>query len=403
MIALFLVLALLTAPLFAGVGDGRFAPAVRGLIPQQKNTGLLLGIYNEDGYQTLLFDYNGKAVEPIASVPVLAVPGNAGFTYVYKRTYSSAEITADDLEEGRVLYREHWEELVVEHNRVQAERASEQALSDSAADAPPCSDCRNWDWEDHIDLLYVVPGHATISTYGSGYTGGAHPNRYTNTYTVHFSSLAPRTMNSTSRDTAEQDHLVESLLSELYPVSRDPGIVARMKRELLLRGRLEYFIDSPEADSLYEAFDSTDYAGVAPEAVEGSYEVDTSNVSLVLERTRGRVFLRARADASAGYAESGDYALTAEYNCGVLDTAVYANNRFPLLFGAFVKADAAVRDVMVAPTQNVVYVLTDDTLLAVDVSTQKVVFEYILPEASSVVMVEWANDAVLDAWKQALK
>ncbi len=404
MIALFLLLLLAIAPATAtDTSTGRFASALRGLAPQQKNVGLLVGIYNEDGYQTLLFEYNGKAIEPVASVPLLAVPDGKKFAYLYRRTYTSAEITEDDIEGGKVLYKEQWEELVVERDRAKAEREAELSLSDEPAVPPPCNDCRNWDWEDHIDLRYVIPGHATISVYGDGYTGGVHPNRYANTYTVHLLSIAPRTINSISRDTATQEHLVESQIAELYPVAHDPGIMERMQHELLIRGRLEYFIDGQGSDSLYEAYDSTDYIGVAPESIDGIYDVDTSNISYVLERTRGRVFLRARADAAAGYAESGDYALTAEYNCGVLDTAVYPHSNFPLHYNAFVKADSTVRDVMVAPTRNIVYVLADDTLLGVDVATQKVVFEYLLPEASSVVMVEWATGAELDLWKAVLK
>lgn len=402
MIAVLLVLLLATAPAAAGTGAERFAGALRGLVPQQKNVGLLLGVHNEDGYQTILFEYDGKTVNTAANVPLLAVPGKDGFSYLYERIHTSAEITENDIEEGRVLYREQWEEIVVERDRAKAEREAEQALPDDSVNTPPCSDCRNWDWEDHLDIQYVIPGHATLAMYGGGYTGGAHPSHYSNVFTAHLSSLAPRTVNSTNRDTAA-DQLVESKLAELYPVSRDPNVATRMNRELFIRGRLEYFIDGQSNDSLYEEYDSTEYAGMALETIDGLYTVDTTSISFVLERIRGRLHLKARADAPATYAESGDYALTAEYDCGVLDSTIHPPGHLPLPYGAFVKADDTVRDVLVAPSQNIVYVLADDTIVGVDVATKKVVFEYMLPEASTVVMAEWSSAAELNAWKAALK
>lgn len=396
------LLVLLASVQTAALPAGRLDDALRSLTPQKTATALLLGVRNDDGYQTLLLEYApGRDVNVVANLPVLAVPQDGKFAYVYKRVYDSVSVVEDEPEPGRrVVYREHWEELIVGQDRAGAERGAEAALAETEPPAPPCNNCELWDWEDHIDIGYVVPGHVTVETYGSGYTGGAHPNQYTNSFTVHFSSLAPRVVNYVNDDS--DDRLVESQLAELYPVARDPGVVERMHRELVIRGKLEYFIDSQENDASFEPYDSTEYTGVPLADIEGVYEVDTTAVDLVLVRVRGRVHLKCQADASAGYAESGDYALTAEYDCGALSPAVAPHNTFPASYTAFLRADSTIRDVLIAPTQNIVYILADDTLRGYDVATKKQVFEYVLPEASKVVMVEWtAGDA--GAWKAALQ
>lgn len=382
-----------------------YGAVLKGLQPQPTSSGLLLGISNDDGYQTLLVEYANKKATVIANCPLLAVPQGNKFAYLYKRLHDSLMLLASDLNEGEyVQYREHWEEIVTEYNRKKAERNAEEALDDKRTSPLLCDTCQQWEWDDYIDVQYVIPGHVTLATSGGGYTGGAHPNSYNDVFTMRFASIIPHIVNR-SNDSSSQDSPYEfSTIADLYPVQNDPGILSRINRELFIKGKLEYFIDNMEDTSLYETYDSTEYIGVPLDSIEGRKEsVDTMSHDLVLERIRGVVHLKCQADMAATYVESGDYTLTAEYDCGAIATPYIPYNSLPLQYAAFVKKDNDVRDVFISPQQNIVYVLTGDTIYGISADTGKNVFQYQLPEESTIVMVEWATGEQLKQWKAALQ
>lgn len=380
-----------------------YGSALKGLQPQATPSGLLLGISNDDGYQTLFVEYANKKATLTANCPLLAVPQGSRFAYVYKRTHDSLMVLRNELGENEhVQYREHWEEIITEYNRKQAERHAEDALADDAPPQAQCDTCPQWEWDDYIDIQYVIPGHITLTTSGSGYTGGAHPNSYNNAFTMHFTPAMPSIVNH-SNDSNQDSLFTFTTVENLYPVQQNPDVISRMNRELFIKGKLEYFIDNVEDTSLYESYDSTEYIGVPLESIEGRNEsVDTSSIDIVLERVKGLVRLKCQADMAATYVESGDYTLTAEYDCGALAPPYISYNNFPLRYDAFVQKDGTVQDVFISPQHNVVYVLAGDTLHGISVETGKNVFQYMLPEGSEVIMVEWTTGEQLKQWKAAL-
>lgn len=403
---LILVLTLLCACTVHGqAAQSRFARAVAGLNPQKTPSGLLIGIRSDDGYQTVLLGFDGKKAEAVAALPLLATPQGETFAYLYKQEHNTVALIRDDGDQTRLVqYREHWEELITGSDRTEAERDAEAAFDKEEPQAVSCDTCPAWEWEDYLDVAYVVPGHVTLSVYGGGYTGGAHSNSYNDMFTVRFASVFPRVFNYMNDESGRENTYVQSELSELYPVDRDPGVLARVQRQLLIKGKLEYFIDNLDNEEAYEEYDSTEYAGVDPAEIDGRPgSVDTSAIDLVLQRVRGTVHLACQADAQAAYTESGDYLLTAEVDCGALQPSFLAHNTFPLDYGAFVATDSTVRDVFISPAQDIVYVLSDDTITGIDVATRNEVIQYALPEGSIVVMAEWATGERLATWKKVLR
>jgi hypothetical protein len=403
---LFLVLATMGACALNCQGaQSKFARAIGTLTPQKTTSGLLLGVRNEDGYQTLLIGFDGKKAEVTANLPLLATPQGETFAYMYKRSHDSVALIHNDANDNQLIrYREHWEELVTGNDRRKAEYEAGLAFDEEQKQAAGCDTCQAWEWDDYLDVEYVVPGHITLSVYGGGYTGGAHPNSYNDVFTVRFASVVPRIFNYMNDESGRENTYVPSELSDVYPVERDPGIAARIRRELLIKGKLEYFIDNLDNEAAYEEYDSTEYAGIDPADIDGRLEsVDTSAVDLVLQRVRGVVHLKCQADVQASYAESGDYVLTAEVDCGAVQSPYVHQNTFPLDYDSFTVADSTVRDVFVSPAQDMVYVLTDDTLVGIDTATKNEVIHYALPEGSTVVMAEWATGDRLGKWTAALR
>lgn len=403
---LFLVLTLLGAcSLNVWGAQSKFARVLGKLTPQKSTSGLLIGVRNDDGYQTVLIGFDGKKAEVAANLPLLATPQGETFAYMYKRSHDSVSLIHNDASDNEIVrYREHWEELITSNDRRKAEHEAELAFNEEQKRAVQCDTCQAWEWEDYLDVAYVVPGHITLSVYGGGYTGGAHPNAYNDMFTVRFASVVPRVFNYMNDESGRENAYIPSELSELYPVEQNPGIAAQIRRELLIKGKLEYFIDNLDNESAYEGYDSTEYAGIDPAEIDGRPEsVDTSAVDFVLQRVRGTVHLKCQADAQAAYAESGDYVLTAEVDCGTVPQPYVSQNTFTLDYDDFTIADSTVRDVFISPAQDMVYVLADDTLIGIDVATKNEVIHYALPEGSIVVMAEWATGDRLGKWTAALR
>lgn len=392
---------------------------LQNLKPQETSELLLLGLhYNGDdsltrvrefknGYRTLLLNYHHGEVNLAGDLPYLATPQPNGFYFIgeKKEAWGEYDSGREDEGAGAIGLRSYTNfddtNPIITTSATTLLQLLKKPSKNTFDPIPDCPDCDEEEEEvrDYFEssataLTYLIPGFATVNSWGENFTGGAHGNRYDHNYTTNF----PR------------------LLNENFPVKELPISISETKmdsinRILYFRGISGLFIDGGYEENRKEPFRLSDYKNLKIGEGSGYYQVKVEEKDYVLFHDKGVVQLNIRAHADADYASSGDYNLTTEYEAGPLQIPGFKNS-LSFKFSDLAKADTTITDCFLSPKQNIL-VLTRKTykagkpemdkseLAVVDVQSGKILYRQTLP--LNVIMAEWATGKSVDRWLQELK
>lgn len=353
------------------------------LKPQNKPSGLLLGLKTDEGYRTLLITYKNGIAAVTADLPYLATPQKDGFYFIDEMWLDSSEVESpitnyDSTNVDSAIYCKTYCKLFVSKNMEQIQQFNK---SKSYPNHFNC-DAGGEDMTESVG--YVIPNYISLNYSGGGYhTGGAHPFYGSASVSMNFDWFC------NYRKYNDSEPRPPFSLSELYEKKRD-----FVNLDLFRQG---------ENDSV------TDGEGkLSP--------VDTARIEFSISRENGEVHLFCFGEAFVPYTVSGDYTYTASYDFGRLGKQYVANNLFPIKYkrigeqNPFEDFHDHVMDIFISPSQDVVYLAISkprnegDFLICIDVKSQKEImnlpFKYLSP--SNIVMVEWATGSYVDKWKQIL-
>ncbi len=349
------------------------------LKPQNIPSGLLLGLRTSEGYRTLfIINKNGTSTVSI-DLPYLATPQKDGFYFIDEELLDSSEVIVESVDSSNldsILMGRSIHNLVVFKNAEQIKQFNKNKKNIVYSDWNiKCPSCKEGGGEENTESIeYVIPNYITVNYSGGGYyTGAAHPFHGSTSESMNFDWFRNQRQNNYSKRHSAFG------LSDLY----------KKKSEFINQKLLE------------QAEDVTDGEGKAS-------PLDLTDIYFALNRKNGEVHLSCFADAFVPYSVSGDYKFTADYDIGRLDKQYVPNNIFPLTYSLIGKqTDNYVKDILVSPSQDVVYLLVgynEIRLIGVDVKSQKEIINLPLKDLGYTlpIMVEWSTGKHIENWEGTL-
>lgn len=347
-----------------------FAPALKDLpAPDGEPSGLVLGLRLGDAYRTLYLVHEGGAVREAHDLPYLVSPQPDGFHLLGALTGTAAP---DCPGEGCDWYiTEVWTARDTPDLAAVRTRLSAALLDYRDGMIGPYEEPREGWYELTRRVTYVANGTVCIETLLSGYTGGAHP------FGEDRNDCLPLPPDD-GWDRADR----LALTTDILPAPR--------------RSRVRVELAEAVAAGAFEEVtlggDDLDYVG--PFNTDAPY--------FRLGRDRGRTMLTALAYGDAPYVMSGTYRVTAAVPAGAAPQGLMPYNPEVGFLDDLTAIDPTVRDAFVAPTNGVVYVLTEAFLIAIDPASGRELLRRPAPH-EAVVMVEWAVGDAVGRWEDVIR
>lgn len=234
--------------------------------------------------------------------------------------------------------------------------------------------------------------------------GGAHPNHYDGTSTFTFSSFPKElNMSNESNQTGWKD-LRQSDWEDIAANGRNGSLPEDIKRELIIEGRHSIFID--RLDEEPDPIDMNDFKNVDLDEIKGDgmYEdVNVQELDAFMYREDGSLKIAVQAHTFASYAESGDYQFTAEAEAGLVSGKISAGNAEWADAEKWMKKAEKGVDAFKSPSGKLIFVWTNEELIAYAADGEKEVFRKKVPGMSSVIQAEWATGKFVAKWAEAGK
>ena len=387
---------------------GPFAEILKKLSPTVTKEALLIGVVENGKYKTYYVEYADGKAERTLNIPALAVPQKDGFWYFQSASQQIVEYATDEaftsedgsLEMVKTIYKNNHIYFNQDLNKV---KDSVKSHLSKIKKGKVVKETKEFNDYSKTMISFASGGYITFHEEGNGYTGGAHGYNYENDFSLNFENLKKmKALPSYGKWSCEMlnNQYKNQMFFEKNYSKKELDII---KKTLYFKGIEGRFVDRQDQSEKEELFDLSKYKNEKIGDQDSPlHVVDVSQMDFIMQHRNGSTKFSVQADASASYAESGDYTLTTEY----LDEKPISNkiipfNESPISFEAIKAIDSEIVDIYMSPKHNVLFIKKADALTAIEVSTGKQLIE--LPISGNVVMIEWAVGDYTEQWRDILQ